>query len=452
MEHFGIWSLVPTLSVLLLALFTKKTFEALLGGAVLGFVILKKELFFTGFVDGLLKVMADPTIGWIVLVCGLFGSLIHLLVRSGGATAFAEYLLRFVKNRKTALLTTWLLGLCIFIDDYLNALTVGSTMKKVTDKFKVPREMLAYIVDSTAAPICVLIPLSTWAIYVAGLLESEGVAETGMGMTTYLKVIPYIAYGWAAALIVPLVAMNWIPALGAMKKAEARAANGQLIPPNSESIGMDIPIISNRSTPQILHFVIPILLLIAATIFFNIDALKGIITAVAFTVLYYTIGNVMSFTQTMESVFDGFKTMIYALAIIVMSFVLKNVNDELGLTQYIIETVAPWMNKSMLPVITFLALSLVTFATGSFWGVYAITLPIIIPLAQEFELNMELAIGAVVSAGAFGSHACFYGDASVLSSSATECNNIAHVTTQLPYALLAGSIAALVYLVLGFTA
>ena len=448
MEHQGFISLIPTLAVILLAIFSKKTFEALLGGSIIGFILLSQSNFFTDFTATLLKVMQDPTIAWVILVCGLFGSLIHLLVKSGGANAFANYLLRHVKSRKSALMVTWLLGLSIFIDDYLNALTVGTSMKKVTDKFKVPREMLAYVVDSTAAPICVLIPLSTWAIYVAGLLESEGLVPVGDGLQGYLRAIPFITYGWIAALIVPLVALNWIPALGPMKKAEERAKEGVLIPPNSEAIALKIPE-SKATNPKLTHFVLPILILIAATIFFDIDALKGIMTAIVFTVIYFIVQKVMDFTAAMTGVFDGFKTMLYALAIVVMSFVLKEVNDQLGLTAYIIETVSPWMSRAMLPMLAFISLALITFATGSFWGVYAISLPIIIPLAQELDVNIWLAIGSVISAGAFGSHACFYGDATVLSASATECNNMAHVMTQLPYALLAGGITAGIYLGLG---
>ena len=273
MEHQGFISLLPTLAVILFAIFSKKTFESLLVGSVIGFILLSQLNFFTDFTASLLKVMQDPTIGWVILVCGLFGSLIHLLVQSGGANAFANYLLRYVKNRKSALLLTWLLGLSIFIDDYLNALTVGSSMKKVTDKFRVPREMLAYIVDSTAAPICVLIPLSTWAIYIAGLLESEGVVSVGEGLQGYLQAIPYIAYGWVAALIVPLVALNWIPALGPMRKAEARAKSGDLIPPNSDSIALKIPESENKD-PKLLHFVLPILVLIAGNDFLRNRCLK----------------------------------------------------------------------------------------------------------------------------------------------------------------------------------
>ncbi|MEM9259667.1 MAG: Na+/H+ antiporter NhaC family protein [Bacteroidota bacterium] len=450
MEHFGWLSLLPTLTVVVVALVFRKTFEALLAGIILGFVFMAGTGFFGAFTDSLLSVMADPTIGWIILVCGLFGSLIHLIVAAGGARAFADFLLRYVTSRRSALLTTWLLGLCIFIDDYLNALTVGASMKRVTDRFGVPREMLAYVVDSTAAPICVLIPLSTWAIYIAGLLESEGVAASGAGLQAYLGIIPFIVYGWAAAILVPLVALGWIPPLGAMKRAEIRAAAGELRPPDSDAIDLKLPTFSGERAPKIGYFALPILVLIAATVWFEVDALRGVIFAIAFTMVYYLIERITSFGEAMEGLFSGFKTMIYALAIVVSSFVLKEVNDQLGLTTFIVEAVSPWMSGALLPVISFLGLSLVTFATGSFWGVYAISLPIVLPLAQQMGVDTSLAVGAVVSAGAFGSHACFYGDATVLSASATGCNNMAHVLTQLPYTLLAGGVSALVYLVLGY--
>lgn len=455
MESFGFLSLIPSICVLVFALISKKTFESLIFGSVVGFIILKKEDFYNASIDSLLSVMKDPVIGWVILVVGLFGALIHLLIKSGGAMAFADYLLRYIKNRKSALLVTWLLGLSIFIDDYLNALTVGNSMKKITDKFRVPREMLAYIVDSTAAPICVLIPLSTWAIYLAGLMETTGVAAEGEGLTVYLGVIPYMVYGWIAAIFVPLVILKIIPPLGAMKKAELRVANGgSLIPPGSDNIAMGTghgdSVISAKN-PKLIHFVLPILVLIAATVLFDVDALKGVVFAVIFTVGYYTVVKIMGFIDAVKNVFEGVKTMIYALAIIIFSFVLKDANEQLGLANYIIELVSPWMTKEILPAVTFVALALVTFATGSFWGVFAISFPIIVPLAQGFGVDINLALGAVISAGAFGSHACIYGDATVLSSSACGCNNMAHVMTQIPYSVLAAIVSVIIFLILGYT-
>ena len=455
METYGILSLLPSISVLIFALFSKKTFESLVVGCLVGFIILAKKDFYTASIESLLGVMIDPVIGWVILVVGLFGALIHLLIKSGGAMAFADYLLRFIKNRRSALIITWLLGLSIFIDDYLNALTVGNSMKKITDKFKVPREMLAYIVDSTAAPICVLIPLSTWAIYLAGLMETTGVSVEGKGLQTYLGVIPYMIYGWAAAIFVPLVILKIIPPIGAMKKAELRVATGgSLIPPNSENIAMGSDYDEKESgekKPKLIHFVLPILVLIGATVFFEVDALKGVVFAVLFTVFYYTSAKIMGFVGAVKNVFEGIKTMIYALAIIISSFVLKDVNEQLGLANYIIELVSPWMSKEILPAIAFIALALVTFATGSFWGVFAISFPIIIPLAQNFGVDLNLAMGAVISAGAFGSHACIYGDATVLSSSACGCNNMAHVMTQIPYSVLAAIVSLIIFLFLGYT-
>ncbi|MCY4299428.1 MAG: hypothetical protein OXC61_09045 [Flavobacteriaceae bacterium] len=450
MDHYGLISLLPTAFVVGLAIWSKKTFESLLGGCLLGFMILSPREFFSTATDTLLSVMQDPTIGWVTLVCGLFGSLIFLLTASGGTKAFSTMMLRLVKGRKSALIATWMLGLVIFIDDYLNALTVGSTMRKLTDKYNVSREMLAYVVDSTAAPICVLIPLSTWAIFISGLLENQGLAAVGQGIELYFQIIPFILYAWIAVLVVPLVSIGWIPLMGSMKRSERRAQSGELVPKGSQSI--DILVKSQETqNPQIAHFILPMMALIGATIFFDIDALKGILFTLFFTVIYYSVFRVNSLLESVEGIFKGFKSMIYALAIVLISFVLKEVNDGLGLTDYIIEVVSPVLTKELLPALAFVSLSLVAFATGSFWGVYAISFPIIIPLAQSLEVNLLLAIGSVISAGTFGSHACFYGDSTVLSASASGCNNMAHALTQLPYVLLSGLLSLIVFLILGYT-
>jgi Na+/H+ antiporter NhaC len=451
MQHQGILCLIPTLVVLILSIWSKRTFESLVAACVAGLLLLDGWGFFGGLTDALSKVMQDPTIGWVILVCGLFGSLIHLVVKAGGAQVFGEYVIRWVTSRRAALMTTWLMGIVIFIDDYLNALVVGSSMKKVTDKFGVSREMLAYIVDSTAAPVCVLIPLSTWAVYVAGLLESTGVATQGEGLQAYIQTIPYIGYGWAAVLLVPLVAMGWIPALGTMRAAERRAAGGQPAPPDSTVMGLSEDLTVKNPHPRLEHFAVPILVLLVATIALQADALKGVIIAVVFTVIYFEARKVTHWRDAVDDIFDGFKTMLFPLALIVMSFVLKEVNDRLGLTQYVIEKVSPWMDRRLLPVITFLALGTIAFTTASLWGMYAIALPIVVPLAQQLGVDTWLATGAVISAGAFGSHACFYSDATILASAACGCNNIQHALTQLPYVLVAAALAAAMFLAMGFS-
>ena len=452
MENYGIISLIPAFSVLVLALVTKRTFEALVGGTLIGFLLLNKQDFFGAFVGSSLKVMADETIGWIILVCGLFGSLIALLVKSGGAIAFGNFLVRFVKSKKSSLLATYLLGLIIFIDDYLNALTVSSAMKKVTDKFRVSREMLAYVVDSTAAPVCVLIPFSTWAIFVAGLLEKSGAAEAGEGLSVYISAIPYMVYGWVAILMVPLVAAAILPLFGPMKKAEKRSMEtGEVVPPGTGKVAAleDDVAEKAKDDPKLYNFLIPIILLIFSTWYFDVDALKGVLVGVAVAMGMYWGQKIMSMAEIFDTFFEGFKTMVFPLGIVVVSFMLKEVNDGLGLTDYVIETVKPLMSGSMLPVVTFLSLSVITFATGSFWGVYAVSLPIVIPLAQAMDANLALAIGAVISSGAFGSHSCFYGDSTVLSATGSGCRPIDHALTQIPYALLTAFISSCIFIVLG---
>jgi len=452
METYGIISLVPAFTVLVLALITKRTFEALVGGTLLGFIILNKQDFFGAFVGASLKVMSDPTIGWIILVCGLFGSLIALLVKSGGAAGFGNFVVRFVKSKKSALMTTWLLGLVIFIDDYLNALTVSSAMKKVTDKFRISREMLAYVVDSTAAPVCILVPFSTWAIFVAGLLEKSEAAEAGQGLSVYVTAIPYMVYGWVAILIVPLVALAIIPVFGPMKKSEKRAQEtGMVIPEGTGKIDAleDDIAEAAKENPKLHNFLVPIVLLIFSTWYFDVDALKGVVVAITAACLMYLGQRLLSMNEIFDTLIEGFKTMVFPLAIVVVSFMLKEVNDGLGLTTYVIESVKPLMSGSMLPVVTFLSLSVITFATGSFWGVYAVSFPIVIPLALAMDANMSLAIGAVISSGAFGSHACFYGDSTVLSATGCGCKPIDHALTQIPYALLTAGITAVIFILLG---
>ncbi len=444
-------SLIPAVSVLVIALMTQRTFEALLGGTLVGWMLISGTDFFNAFADSMLKVMQNETVGWIILVVGLFGSFIGLLVRSGGTKAFGEAVSSRVRSSSGALLATWFMGLVIFLDDYLNALAVGGAMQRVTDRYGVSREKLAYVVDSTAAPICVLAPLSTWAFFVAGLLEGVEAAPVGEGMSVYISAIPYILYAWVAVLLVPLVALGLIPNLGPMRRAEARAASGTLAPPESSSWEETFPQDEIPNSPRVVNFILPLLVLIAATWILE-DALRGVMIGVVFTVVSLSAQRVLNPKEISEAFFKGFQSMVYPLAIVVMAFGLRQVNEELGLTEFVIESLKPFMVSAFLPAVVFLALSVITFSTGSFWGVYAVSLPIVVPLASSMNVPMPLVLGAVISAGAFGSHACFYGDASVLAASSSGCHLLAHVKTQIPYAILAAAVSALGFLALGIWA
>jgi Na+/H+ antiporter NhaC len=251
-----------------------------------------------------------------------------------------------------------------------------------------------------------------------------------------------------AVLLVPLVALEWIPAWGAMRAADRRvAAGGPTAPPGS-------PLADDAATlpadGRLADFLVPVGVLVAATVLAKGDALHGVIWAILVTAVHQSaVRRRLSATGVADAVCRGVGAMMPTLATILLAFALQDVNDRLGLTKLVIDGVAPLMSPAVLPAAAFVALALVTFATGSFWGTYAVALPIVVPLARELDAHLPLTLGAVVSAGAFGSHACFFGDTTVLASQASGCENLAHATSQLPYVLLGAAITIVAYLICG---
>lgn len=444
LEHFGVVSLVPTAVVLAVAVWTRRPVESLIIGALVGFVILAPRDPLTAFTDGMVAVMQNETVGWIILVCALFGSLITLLVRVGAAARFGDAASARIRTRGGSLAATWLLGLAVFIDDYLNVLAVSSSVKRFTDRYRVSREMLAYVVDSTAAPVCILVPISTWTAYFSGLLEETGWAAPGRGLPLYVDAIPFMLYAWVAVALALLVGTGLVPAVGPMRKAEQRAREtGQVAPPGLDEAkieGETDPAAAERARPW--HFVVPVVTLVAATWILDLDILKGVVVALGVTVAIVAGARLLRVRAALDTAMAGVLTMIVPLATVFGGFLLKEVNDGLGLTAYLIQTVEPLMTPRLLPAVTFLTMSLVAFATASFWGIFAVAVPIVLPLANAVGAEMPLVIGALISASAFGSHACFYGDSTVLASRGAGCGVVEHALTQLPYALAAASLAA----------
>lgn len=452
--YYGWLSLIPPLVVIVLALLTRLSLEPLLIGILSGYIIVDVKSdagFFNATIDSFYAVLQDELMVWVIMVCCLYGALIQLMIKSGGVAAFGNAILKKAKTEKQALLSTWLFGSFLFVDDYLNALTTGTTMKKVTDHYRIPREMLAYVVSSTAVPICVIVPISTWVIFIGKLVEDTGVVEAGGGITAYLHIIPFISYGYIQFALVPLTILGIIPLLGKMKHAVSRAkTTGQIIPDKSEEFETDVEVFDAAKKSSI-HFLIwPLIVLISATVLMDLDALKGIIVALVFTIFYYGLKKVAPMQQLSNSAIEGMKSMLYALVLLVLSYVLKNLGDDMGLTQYVINAVEGNVGAAFLPLIVFITLGAIAFATGNSWGLYAIAIPLVVPLAATMDVNLWLCIGAVISAGAFGAHACFFSDATILASQGASCNNYAHAITQLPYALISFSISCVIYLALGF--
>ncbi len=452
-SEFGAWSLLPATFLIVYIFITKRILESLVLSCLMGLIMAAKTVnVFSEFSTILTDTMLDPDMAWLIIVCGLMGSIIALIERAGGAIAFGNWATKHAKGEKSSLVWTWIMGIAIFLDDYLNSMAVGSCMRSLTDKFKVPREMLAYVVDSTAAPLCVLIPISTWAVFAGGLLEANGWAPEGMGLVYFIQTIPYNFYAWVAAIMVILVIFRVIPVFGPMKKAYARvAAGGPLAPEGSEKIDLySGDTLTFAKTPRIINLVIPIISLVVFTLIFDIDLQMGVICTIPVMFILYLAQGIMNAEEFADCVVKGLQNMIMPLLLMVLAWVFAAMSEQIGFTQYVIDTVAANVGVALLPFVVFVALAITQFVTGTNWGLYIIALPIVIPLAIQMDANIALSVGAVISAGVLGSHCCFYSDATVLTSAACGCDNLRHAVTQMPYGILAGVIAAVMFLVCGF--
>ena len=450
---WGAACLIPTALVFSLALWTRRPIESLVSGSLLGLVMLNGMGFIGALAETSVNVMTDPDVAWVILVCGLMGGVIGLLIRTGATASFTRAVESKVTGERSALMSSWVLGIFMFVDDYLNSLAVGSAMRDITDRFRVARERLAYVVDSTAAPISVIIPYSTWGAFFAGLLVANGLAEEGDGLNVYISAIPYMFYAWAAVLIVPLVIAGWIPSLGAMRSADRRARDeGLMVPPEAahiEAANQSILPKEGLST-GIWFFIVSMAVLVLATVLSDNDFLVGLYITLGAMVLFVLLSKSLNLQETFDTVLDGFKTMLEPLAVLVAAFIFKEVNDGLGLAPYVVNALEPILSAETLPAAIFVVMALVSFLTGSNWGVFVIVLPIVTALGQGLNADMTLLIGATLSASTFGSHACFYSDATVLTAQATGCTPLQHALTQLPYALIAAAIAVIGYLIIGF--
>ena len=460
---YGVWTLVPVLLVIVFALKTKRTLESLIFGTMLTYVITNAALLPVEGVDALghipsdwmdafFRVATDYSHQWVFLVCALFGSLITLLGASHGTLGFTKILGRLCRGPKSTMLVTWIMGILIFVDDYLNIMTLSTCMKKLTDQRKVPREALSYIIDSTGAPVCAILPFSTWAIFFSGLFFAQpGVADLGYGsaMETFYHVIPFTFYAIAAVIIVPLFIMGFVPKIGRMRTAYRRLREtGKVYSPESAALNEEDDESEFQSQGNIIDFVLPVGVLIALAIFSG-ELFLAVVAAIGVCFILYIPRGKMSFTKFCDLSMHGFCNMIPTVAIIFFAFVMQEAMSDIGIANYIITLMQHYINAVIFPLVTFLVVALLNFSTGSVWGIPAIVAPILLPLAQSVDANLVLVMGAIVSGATLGSHACFYSDATVLTSSCCKMENMDHALSQIPYALCATGISAVGYLACG---
>jgi Na+/H+ antiporter NhaC len=456
MGDYGLISVLPVLTILVVAVTTRRTLFAMVCGLSMGALILAGGL--TGFMgmwfNYLYVSMTNETLQWLVLVIVMFGMLIMLFERSGAVTDFGRWAGKFIKTKKQALMGTFLLGVIIFLDDYLNNLAVGTTMKGITDKLKIPRTQLAYVVNSVAAPVCILIPLSSWAVYFGALLENEGVVgANGTGMGAYISAIPLTFYGWLAIAVVLLQIFGIIPKFGTIKKDTLRAeATGDVFPE-----GTDLSLIhaaegheEEHNNAKPIAFLIPLAVMIAVTLLTGIDVLMGAVSGVVIAVLLYALTKRLSIRELLTSCFDGVISMGFVLILSVLAFAVQAANTDLMLAEYVIHITVPIMKGAFLPAAVFLVCAVYAYTTGCFWDLAAIILPIVVPLAVAMGVDPILASAAVFSGAAFGSNTCLYGDGVILCSQGCQIKAVELMVATLPYALIAGGGSFILYIIAGF--
>lgn len=450
---FGLLTLLPPIAVITLALITKRTIEPLIIGGILSFIVANGIGFLPHYLDSLYFTISDNAS--MLVTMGLFGSLVMLFEKSRGTFGFAKIVGKWANKPEKSLFTTFILGVIVFMDDALNIMTLTSSMKSVSDKQKIPREMFAYVVASTGAPVCVLIPLSTWAIFFASVFsKQEELQQYGSGMSIYLHAMPYIFYAITALIVVPMAIFGVLPKLGTMKKAYQRVEQTGMVysevsrPLNKELVGVHQDT-EGEQDGQIMNFLIPMVIMIVVAVFTG-DVLLGLIAAIVVSLVLYLPRKVISFQEFGDALINGFGSMTAMLFIIVCALTMKCGLDAIGLPTYVINAVLPYMSEGMFPAISFIVVAGLAFVTGSNWGIPAITVPILIPLAAALGANELIVLGAILSGGVFGSHACFYSDCTALTSQACKMDNLDHAISQLPYATISAVVAIILFIVFGY--
>jgi Na+/H+ antiporter NhaC len=377
-----------------------------------------------------------------------------LLQRSGAVLDFGHWASRLLKTKRRVMLGTFVLGVIVFIDDYLNNLAVGTTMKNISDAQKVPRSQLAYIVNSVAAPVCILLPMSSWAAYFGGLFEENGVVgANGTGLGAYVESIPFMFYGWLAVAVVLLQILGVIPKIGPIKRDWKRVeATGDVFPEGTEASEREsyTEDSGERTGANPIYFLLPIVVMIVVTLVTEIDVLLGVTGGVACAFVLFLVTRKLPFKKLLQASFDGILSMGFVLVLSVLAFAVQNANIDLGLADYVIKTVQPLMNGAFLPAVAFIVCAAYAYVTGSFWDMAVIVAPIVIPLAIAMGVSPILAGAAVFSGAAFGSNTCLYGDGVILCAQACGIKPLDLMLTTLPYALISAGASTALFLVAGF--
>lgn len=467
------WALVPPIVAIVLALITKEVYSSLFLGIVMGGVLyaisggIDLELAVSHiFQDGIVGSLSDAYNVGILVFLVILGIMVCMMNKAGGSKAFGTWASKHIKSRVGAQISSIILGMLIFVDDYFNCLTVGSVMRPVTDNNKVSRAKLAYLIDATAAPVCIIAPISSWAAAVTGLVEGED------GFAVFIKAIPYNYYA-----LLTIVAMFTIVLLkvdfGPMKKHEDNALLGDLYTTPDRPYA-DAKEETTETSGTVIDLIFPVAVLIAScivgmiytggffsgesfvTAFSDCDASVGLMLGSMFallvTIAFYACRKVLAFRESCECIPEGFKAMVPAILILTFAWTLKTMTSSLGAKEYVSELVkgVPSDLIKLLPAIIFLVAVFLAFATGTSWGTFGILIPIVVDVFKENPTMMIIAISACMAGAVCGDHCSPISDTTIMASAGAQCNHINHVSTQIPYVVVVAIVSAITYVIAGF--
>ena len=467
-----IWALLPPLVAIVLALITKEVYSSLFVGIVVG-ALIYSGFKFEGtvtqiFEGGIIKVLSDSYNVGILIFLVILGSVVCMMNKAGGSAAFGRWASKKIHTRVGAELAAIILGILIFIDDYFNCLTVGSVMRPVTDRHHVSRAKFAYLIDATAAPVCIIAPISSWAAAVSGFVEGQD------GLAIFVRTIPYNFY--AILTIVMMVGMVLMKTeFGAMRTHEINALNGDLYTTSARPYENATDDETPNPRGKLIDLVIPIVMLVICcvismiytggffsgtdfvTAFSQSDASTGLAMGSAFglvfAIIFYMIRRVVNFRDCMGCIPEGFKAMVPAIMILTFAWTLKAMTDSLGAAVFVEEAMRSVAGgiEVILPAIIFLVGCGLAFATGTSWGTFGILIPIVVAVFEKSSPEMMIISMSACMAGAVcGDHCSPISDTTIMASAGAQCDHVTHVSTQLPYAILAAAVSFVTYIVAGF--
>ena len=465
----SLWALLPPLIAIGLALITKEVYSSLFIGVLSG-AILYSGFSFTGTLDAVIN---DGLISAVAGTAGIFvflvelGIIVALINRAGGSAAFGNWAKTHIKSRVGAIIATFILGILIFVDDYFNCLTVGSVMRPVTDSKKVSRAKLAYIIDATAAPICMIAPISSWAAAVAGY------AEEGQGLKLFIQAIPYNFYSILTIVFVLAITLMKFD-YGAMKLHELNALESGDLHTSGDRPEAGDETVSAMSSCKLIDLIVPIVLLIVSCVFglvyvggimdganiidafADTDATVGLpwggLVALVLTVVYLLARRAISFKESMDCVPQGFIAMVPAILILTFATALKNMTSILGAKYFVGDLMSGQASAlgSFLPAIIFLVACVLAFATGTSWGTFGILIPIVTAIFEPGSTLLIIGMSACLAGAVCGDHCSPISDTTIMSSAGAVCNHLNHVSTQIPYAVTVAAISFVMFIISGF--